>query len=406
MQLVIIVKWSVPDPANMFPAINAIYDMHKDNVKAIAMTGTDGNAEVHTVMIRKRSVKELKFPTCINVMKVWTLKLTGMRGATHDAIMDAMYAATMCGYTSYRNFDFQKIDTHSLESVEAEFDQLTYAQIDNEIIRSKALAKHERSARDSIIISVGEKLLARRREDEKSVCSKKLCSEVHYELNTFVGLDDVQVLVCDPVTCTHAVYPFTDFWKLGLFSDTCLIMCGGSSLGKSQLGKTMCQILAMKLQRDKPDPYYIVAGTVDSLRSAVKDGFLKSEVPIIFDDLTPGEPQGSRPPMELSNVIKFLEMDETTSVHARNNDILLPKGIPKIVTTNAREPHEWHPKLPKNFWSMSPEDRQAQPNLVRAVFKRTAWCVIEHPLFADEEQQAAKRARRAEGAALMADVFA
>lgn len=250
-QLVIIVKWRGTSPEDLTTKINAIYEMHKNNTRAIAMTGSDGSLEVHTVMVRRRSTKEIKFPDGVEVLSILSLKLTGLRGATHDVIMEAMHAATVCGHTCYRNFDFQPIEKHTLETLEAEFTSLTYLQIDDEIIRSKAVPRSLRTSRDNLILAVGEKLLARRREEEKGVTSmKKLCSEMHYEMKSFLHLDQLLVQVCDPVTCIHKSFPLLDFWKEGLFVDTCLIVCGESTMGKTSFVRTMSQVLAMKLQKD------------------------------------------------------------------------------------------------------------------------------------------------------------
>lgn len=83
----------------------------------------------------------------------------------------------------------------------------------------------------------------------------------------------------------------------------------------------------------------------------------------------------------------------------------MPKGVPKMVTTNAANPHEWHPDIPEGFWDMSTAEKKVG-NSVMAIFKRTAWCMVGLPLYDNGDQREAKVARRAAGIELMADVFA
>ena len=100
-------------------------------------------------------------------------------------------------------------------------------------------------------------------------------------------------------------------------------------------------MLAIRLQHNV-EPYYLLVGTVDSLREGQKDGLLQENIPIVFDDLTPGVARGSRPPMSLDDIKHFTEVESGTSVNARCRDINFAPNMPKIVTTSAMDMHQWH----------------------------------------------------------------
>ena len=123
--------------------------------------------------------------------------------------------------------------------------------------------------------------------------------------------------------------------------ETSLILMGDASRGKTSFAKCIAHKLATCLQ-NSVEPYYLFVGTVDSLREGQKAGLLLENIPIVFDDLTPGVARGSRPPMSLDDIKHFTEVENGTSVNARCRDINFSPNMPKIITTNARNMNEWH----------------------------------------------------------------
>ena len=63
---------------------------------------------------------------------------------------------------------------------------------------------------------------------------------------------------------------------------------GDAARGKTSFAKCIANKLAMSLQNNLIEPYYLLVGTVYSLREGQKDGLLQEHVPIVFDDPTPG----------------------------------------------------------------------------------------------------------------------
>lgn len=146
-------------------------------------------------------------------------------------------------------------------------------------------------------------------------------------------------------------------------------------------------------------------GTVDVLRLAMKDGLLKTNVPVLFDDLTPGLPRGSRPPMNLDDIAKFSEVLKKSTINARNADISMAEGMPKVVTTNAVTPFAWHPDLLDGILTMSPEARKLVSTKVKAVFKRCIFCNITAPLYQAQDNRVAQATRRASAGSSMDHLF-
>ena len=162
--------------------------------------------------------------------------------------------------------------------------------------------------------------------------------------------------------------------KAGFYS---LVLLGASGAGKTPLAEALCSRLAIGLQDQDEIPYFIKAGTVDSLRK-VKT-VLKQFVPIMFDDITPGLRRGSRPNMTIDELKKTTTVYEADCTEARNNDIIIPANCPRIWTSNAMDPSEWHPDLSsfEAMLALPPAERLSRLSAhAVAVFKRCGFAII------------------------------
>ena len=126
---------------------------------------------------------------------------------------------------------------------------------------------------------------------------------------------------------TNIELSLREFLAQGIFADTCLVIMGDSQMGKTELAKMLCATMADRLQTSG-NAYFLKCGTVDSARDAVYDGQLKEGVPLFFDDLTPGDARGSRPPHSLDGIVHFTEVASSTSANARNRDMKHYSGCP------------------------------------------------------------------------------
>ena len=134
----------------------------------------------------------------------------------------------------------------------------------------------------------------------------------------------------------------------------------------------------MELQKDENfKSYFLKVGTVDSLRDCADQALMKQNIPILFDEITPGKARGTRSCMSLEDVKHVCEIPETTSVDARNNDISFHSNQPRIFTTNAYGPHGWHNDLPADVFNMSDNARRHLEADVKAVFKRVVFASVD-----------------------------
>lgn len=61
----------------------------------------------------------------------------------------------------------------------------------------------------------------------------------------------MDALVCqtrDEITGELVSFPVVDWLRMGIFSDTTLVLIGQSGVGKTSLAQTLCQALADRLQ--------------------------------------------------------------------------------------------------------------------------------------------------------------
>ena len=402
----VVLQWSGTDDADIKAKIPAIYDMVKPTSIAVAMTGNPTSNNILTCIIRKRTTKPLTMPSSVAVDQILSLKVRGKKGGINDFIMEMLWAVVKNGPFNFRDFQFEKMQVHTLDTLDAELKRKKYSEIEDEIMRSKSLPKKARSSRDHVLLAVGHMLLQRRQQEDEGGNAQKILTTVHhYAFNSFSCFRDLICKSFDTVSGENIRYPLTEFLTQGHYSDTALVLMGDSTFGKTELAKKLCQVLASKLQVDEPEPFYVFAGTIDSLRSASHDGLLRTGVPVIIDDITPGEAQGSRPPITLENLKKLLEVLSATSIHARCKDIHMQAGMPRIITTNSTTPKEWHFEIPQGILDMDPVERFTLDPNVKAIFKRCTFCLVTGPLYSMQARQDGQAQRRARAGQIMADVF-
>ena len=72
-------------------------------------------------------------------------------------------------------------------------------------------------------------------------------------------------------------------------------------------------------------------------------------------------------------------------------DIQLAANQPRIVTSNAMNPNEWHPVLHPDLYSMDDRMRLTLSPDAKAVGKRTAWASVEVSLIPQAMRDAYNR---------------
>jgi hypothetical protein len=157
----------------------------------------------------------------------------------------------------------------------------------------------------------------------------------------------------------------------GLFSQRSLVIHGHAQCAKTPVARAVCAFLATRLQAASGnDPFYLKVGTADTLRDATRDGLMRAGVPILFDEVSPAAPRGSRHAMGIEDVKHMTEAAETSSLDGRCKDIVFAYPQPKLFTSNAASPHEWFNALPIDIFVQTDAQRLALHADVAAVFKR------------------------------------
>ncbi len=138
-------------------------------------------------------------------------------------------------------------------------------------------------------------------------------------------------------------------------------------------------------------------GTVEALREAVSTGLVKAFVPILFDDLTPAEAAGvsGKTGLPLESLKLLLEVQQSSTLQARFKDLCFQPNTPRVFTSNASNPSEFHKGLPPDPWGMSPVARRGLCSNVKASFKRCCFALVTRLLVPEDARAARHKHRRA-----------
>ena len=139
--------------------------------------------------------------------------------------------------------------------------------------------------------------------------------------------------------------------------------------------------------------------TVDMLREACKLSLMASGVPVVLDEITPSNKRGSRLSMSLDDVKRLVEVEESTTVDGRSNDIQFFPDQAKIFTTNAATPKAWLRDLPADLEALTNEERKSLDFSVKAVIKRAMFATISTCMVPDAVRVRFRSNRRGDAAA-------
>jgi hypothetical protein len=158
---------------------------------------------------------------------------------------------------------------------------------------------------------------------------------------------------------------------------------------------TLCGLIARIHQHEsESEPYFIKAGTVDILRSAIKNRLMKSGVPILFDELNPGQARGTRPAHSIEDMKQMTEVFNSSCMNGRNSDIEFHALQPRIFTCNAYSPNGFFAALPLGVFEMTDSARAGLDSSVKAIFKRCLFCHIDRCIVPQNLRDAFKSERR------------
>ena len=160
-----------------------------------------------------------------------------------------------------------------------------------------------------------------------------------------------------------------------LHQNVSLFMTGKPRMGKTELCKLICLLLAFKYQLG--DPYFLMSPILDALRDVQK--LMHPGVPVYLDDIG-GDIDD--PQLIYSTVSMWkgiLQVKDQSQVRARNEDIMFAERQPKVVSSNCKNLAHW---IATMFPKSEPEHTDAIP-------PRVAECeAIEESLYSGSIAQA------------------
>ena len=175
----------------------------------------------------------------------------------------------------------------------------------------------------------------RRAWDCQSMAGGTLCSESDFPLHMFVPLSQVNPALAE--------------WVAGGWKNVCLILCGLGGLGKTELACALMMAVA-------PSGTYHFINKLDRLRDVLfcpGEGLVADEACLVDHDV--------------DDIKGLLDLAKSRDVQCRNRDGHIPKGTPRIFSTN------WSWDL---FW---PRDAWLPANAV-AIQRRVLWVDIQSDL--------------------------
>ena len=212
-------------------------------------------------------------------------------------------------------------------------------------------------------------------------------------LDQFEQLDSIKCVTFDVLTGVLIQYPLMQ-WVTGReWVQHCLVLHGDSDVGKTGLAMAIASDLSTNFGK----AHFVKVGSVESLKNAVRAGHMGRGVAILFDEVAVGRKRGTRDGMSLEEVKHITEVNNSTSVEARYENMEIGMDQPRIFTCNGSTPKEWHFQLPSDvLTTMTDSERKSLSPDIKAIFKRVCFahvqtCVVPVPL--RQEFHASKRHR-------------
>jgi hypothetical protein len=264
-------------------------------------------------------------------------------------------------------------DDTTAREVLTEFRALDPLELAEEFLEAKALRGNKRTCRDKMIVNAKPELMAALRAGSEGVSTIKFAADDnHVSIYSIDPSPSLLTLRSYNVLTGALVEVSLKEWIMGLFGQRSLVIHGNAQCAKTPVARALCALLAGALQKKSGKaPFYLKVGTADSLRDAQTAGLMQPNVPILFDEVTPGAPRGSRPAMGCECVKHMTDVIETTCLDGRMKDITFACPQPRIFTSNAATPHEWFHELPRDIFVQTDVQRLAQCANTAAIFKRT-----------------------------------
>ena len=170
-------------------------------------------------------------------------------------------------------------------------------------------------------------------------------------LDTFLKLDSLQGVLCDPVTSARRIITYAEFLEdPELHLRFAAALLGPAARGKTPLAKSTAVYLALAYQQlvyktSAARCFYVQANSIDTLRACGQ--LLKPYVPIFLDEC---EVADTRQQGALSeNSVKVLcDVANGGTLRVRFGSIVFPPNCPRIFAANCDTAADWLEHLGSN----------------------------------------------------------
>jgi hypothetical protein len=359
-------------------------------------THSDGRVSCSALCARKHVRRKFLKLEGFDVSNIHVLDLKGAGSDSAGFIVRACSAWLSGGSTVKANFAVRTVEETTWRDLEKRWRPMTFEDCEAEILDAEERVKMKRGATstDKLIQTMGVKVLKRKRDallNHPSFILYANDSRI-LDLASYQHLEHIMVMDWCVEDGSVESYPLLDWIESGHYRTRTLVLTGDSDKGKTQVAKSMLSRLAdEKLSGRMPRPYIVSTQTVEGLTTAASGGWCQQWVGLLLDELRPGQPRGTRPPMSVDELKKLCSIDIAATIDARHRDIMLSVDQPRIMTANAMMPSQWHPVLPDNLYEMDAIARMRLGPDVKAVGKRISWAFVAVSLIPQSVREAYNR---------------
>ena len=334
--------------------------------------------------------------------KIFVLRTQGKKSSDSDVDMfKVLESWLLTGLHAKTNFRLAGIDDKEwcMADLIAAWSGVSLDEMHLDILASEERFAMKRgyTPRQHYVAKMGRKVMTYMKELRvgTSTCLELADSVDAIPFHVFDNLLEVRCKTFDVISGELLDYGVLDWLRAGHWRTHTLVLHGDAGVGKTPLAMSlMCEIAATLQRECSWKPYYLKVGTVEGLRGATSAGLMKALIPVLFDDITPDKACGTRSGMPLEDVKLLCEVVQSSNVHARNKDLAFSTDQPRIFTSNAMVPNEWHHGLPIGVFEATALHRCSYSPNVKAAFKRISFAFVPRSLVNAEIRSRHVSARR------------
>jgi hypothetical protein len=248
-----------------------------------------------------------------------------------------------CGYGEFFYNDFVIINNEAADS-RPTFDQvqsimlsLTEAQQARLVGDARITPSAERSPLQRAIVALGEARLRPGALPVNCVWTVQIATrERLLRICQFTGLAAITLTRwCEHTDATITLPFLTYIMDAAHYRRHSLLLLSPPGFGKSPLARSVCFMWAIALAiadgRPAHSARFIECNTIDILRQMTSD--CNAHTPILFDEVGLGDATQFQH-MSVNTAKLLLSVDVRTTLRARNNDVTLAAGQPRVFTSN------------------------------------------------------------------------